>query len=278
LYLSINFDFTAMKNILYILGLVFTTSIVQAQMIGGYNVYGYLATATHPQNCSTGYVTHLPDDSIWVNFAANDSMAGTFTIPSHDGPGEDLVLESGFNLSSYTVRLLLSNGQYSMAHTVFTTDWVQQPNTVNWKYLFTSCGTGTQTDVQFLTALDYNLDFNLTATDTVTGLKIIFIAPGGDVDFAGAYIVSPQEVGINNINSKPTAGIFPVPFSEQLNVTMNNLQPSELILYDVTSRKMVDEIFIDQYTFNTSRLVNGIYFYEIWNDGALIKSGKILKK
>jgi len=98
-----------------------------------------------------------------------------------------LLLETGFNRSNYNVRLLLSTGLYSSMHAVVIGDWTLLNDTL-WHYLFTSCGPGTSVGEHLILPLDFQTEFGLTATDTVVGIKIVFLTSPGEPDLAGVYI------------------------------------------------------------------------------------------
>jgi hypothetical protein len=266
-----------MKKTTLVIVLILNSLFAKPQVLGGYTIYDHLSTAIHPGGCSAGYVANLPDDSIWVNFNNGDSITGNFSMPSKDQAGYDLLLETGFNTSNYLVSLLLSTGQYSDTHSVVLTDWFTIAN-ITWQYAFTSCGTGTQADAHYIVPLDYGLDFGLTPSDTVIGIKVIFLNSAGAPDIAGAYIISSQQVGIHEQGSDAAFNLYPNPFSGILNITAGDNDCSEFNLYDFTSRKILQEKFINSVTINTERLENGIYIYEVKNKYGLIRKGIVVKE
>ncbi|HKR04754.1 MAG TPA: T9SS type A sorting domain-containing protein [Bacteroidia bacterium] len=266
-----------MKKLTLLATISLSPLFTEAQTLGGYTIYDHLVTAIHPYGCSPGYVTHLPDDSIWVNFFPNDSMTGNFSMPGIDAGGDDLLLETGFHPSNYAVCLLLSNGQYSTSHNITLSDWVPLSDTT-WYYAFTNCLTGGMLAPRYIVALDFNLDFGLTASDTVTGIKIIFFLSAGETDFAGAYIINPQSTGINEHASKPELYFSPNPFSDKINITIINNELSEFSLYDIASRKLIQQKFTNSVSINTAQLSKGIYIYEVSNKNGIIKKGKVVKE
>lgn len=164
---------------------------VNGQTLGPYTLYDRLVSATHPNGCTDIYVTHWPTDSIWVNFSDGQVATGTFGLTWIDQPGDDLLLETGFHESNYSVRLMLQGGGFSASHTVVMADWTYNMN-VNWKYLFTSCGVGSITGRQeYYLPLDFSGDFGIGPADVVTGVEITFQTTAGAPDFAGAYIIVP---------------------------------------------------------------------------------------
>lgn len=267
-----------MKKIILILLILLNFHLTKSQQLGGYTIYDYLVTATSPNVCDPTYVTNLPDDSIWVNFLGNNEiLMGNFSYPSIDKNGADLLLETGFNLSDYTVSLLLSNGQYSNSHDVMGVDWLSLDSII-WKYNYCPTFSDSLYSAHLILALDFNLDFGLAPSDTVIGIKIIFLQPTGDADFAGSYIISRQNVGINEIGAKSEVNIYPNPFFDNINIKTNENELTEIVFYDVTSRRVIDSHFTNLISFNTNQLAKGIYFYEVRNKDGLISTGKVVKQ
>ncbi len=58
---------------------------------------------------------------------------------------------------------------------------------------------------------------------------------------------------------------YPNPIVNNLNITINNNELSEIILYDITSRIILNREFTNSILINTEQLSKGIYFYEIKN-------------
>lgn len=163
---------------------------VRAQVtFSGYTIYDYLVSATHPNACTSAYVTGLPDDSIWVNFADGQVATGNFCSTWHDGPGDELLLETGYHQSNYTVRLKLSNGSHSAPHAVAVMQWTQIPD-APWRYIHVSCWQDSFASGRYIIPLDFAADFGLTTTDVVTGIEITFLATSGQADLAGVYIIA----------------------------------------------------------------------------------------
>ena len=82
--------------------------------------------------------------------------------------------------------------------------------------------------------------------------------------------------GITNYNY-PQITIFPNPITTQLTININNNEPTELTLYDVTSRKILQQTFVASATINTESLAEGIYLYQLKTSKGIIKEGKVVK-
>jgi uncharacterized protein (TIGR02145 family) len=176
------------KLIIPFLALLFYSNYAENQTLGGYLINDFLVSAVHPNGCNPAYVTGLPDDSIWVNFNNNDIMTGNFGMQWVNRPGDDLLLETGYNRSNYHVRLHLTNGLYSVMHNVLEEDWIQMTDTL-WNFVQWSCERGSSNLMHYILPLDFQSDFGLTSLDTVTGIEIEFLFSIGAPDLAGVYII-----------------------------------------------------------------------------------------
>jgi hypothetical protein len=88
---------------------------------------------------------------------------------------------------------------------------------------------------------------------------------------------------VKNINPETyLTTITPNPFSDKLTINNNNNDLSEIILYDMVSRKLLQQKFTNAVTLNTSQLAKGIYLYEVRNPdsyrGGMAKKGKVVKE
>lgn len=72
--------------------------------------------------------------------------------------------------------------------------------------------------------------------------------------------------------------IFLNPFSEEIKITINNNDISEIILYDITSRELWHRPFSKTAIINTELPAKGIYFYEVRNKKGVIKNGKVIRQ
>lgn len=84
-------------------------------------------------------------------------------------------------------------------------------------------------------------------------------------------------VGISEEN-EITVNIFPNPVTDKLTLQTNNYEPTEIILYDLSLRKLLEKPFTNSVTINTEQLAKGMYLYEVRNKNGNIKSGKIIKE
>ncbi len=83
--------------------------------------------------------------------------------------------------------------------------------------------------------------------------------------------------GINENNSKDI-NVYPNPLLDKLNVQTSNYEQTEIILYDLSSRKLLQQTFINTTTINTEQLAKGMYLYTVRNKSGIIKNGKVIKE
>jgi hypothetical protein len=72
--------------------------------------------------------------------------------------------------------------------------------------------------------------------------------------------------------------LYPNPATDKLHIETKQNEQSEIILYDITSRNVLEATFTNSVTLNTSQLIKGIYIYEVRNkDDGVVKKGKVIK-
>jgi hypothetical protein len=84
--------------------------------------------------------------------------------------------------------------------------------------------------------------------------------------------------GVNSISQEYSASVYPNPFTDELIFKNNKNEPSEIILYDIASRKLLQQKFTNIITLNTTQLAKGMYLYEVINNKGVIKKGKVVKE
>jgi OOP family OmpA-OmpF porin len=109
------------------------------------------------------------------------------------------------------------------------------------------------------------------------------ILVNGSGMFSSAYIyiddisLIPCINGVKENNLKSEINLYPNPMTDKLHITLNNKEISEIILYDIASRKLLQQEFINSASLNTHELAKGIYLYEVRNKNGVIKKGKVVK-
>lgn len=94
-----------------------------------------------------------------------------------------------------------------------------------------------------------------------------------DVSVVNISLSGIIETAQNSMN----INIFPIPFTNQLSVTIDNNQLYQIILYDITSRNILKQSFTKSISLNTEQLTKGIYLYEVRNKEGIVKKGKVVK-
>ena len=84
--------------------------------------------------------------------------------------------------------------------------------------------------------------------------------------------------GISNNSENVLINIFPNPIINELHISINNNSRYEIFLYDITSRKIMQNNFVSSVSLNMEQLARGIYIYELRNKNEVIRKGKIVKE
>jgi hypothetical protein len=116
----------------------------------------------------------------------------------------------------------------------------------------------------------------------IIGNDSLFLFPSTENIFI-AKLGYSSGTGIAEINTNENMILYPHPFRDRLTIRVNNNNLSEIILYDIASRKLVQKKFISSTTLNTSQLAKGIYIYEVRSNSAsnqatVIKQGEVVKE
>ena len=82
----------------------------------------------------------------------------------------------------------------------------------------------------------------------------------------------------HDAKSNDDISVNPNPFSSELTVNTKHTKRIALSLYDIVSKRILHQEFINTITVNTSMLPEGIYFYEVSDQDRVLKSGKIVKE
>ena len=105
---------------------------------------------------------------------------------------------------------------------------------------------------------------------TLTGMGLPFLVVGTIV------------TGIDEINSNSNVSIFPNPVKNQATVRLNLQGLSSdlltLTVYDVLGSRVseIENISVNEFTFNRNNLPNGLYMYELTQAGNRLSVGKIV--
>ena len=96
----------------------------------------------------------------------------------------------------------------------------------------------------------------------------------------GVFMLDPVLLSTQEFdNTKNEVQVFPNPAGAFLNVKVNGSEHefAEIILYDITSHKVLEQKFIESVYLNIESLAKGIYLYEVRCGNSLCKKGKVVK-
>ena len=92
-----------------------------------------------------------------------------------------------------------------------------------------------------------------------------------------SLVLTTCVTGISEVKQE-TVKVFPNPVSDKFTIQLSNNEPTEIILYDVMSRKLSQQHFTNSVSVNTEGFSKGIYFYEVRNRNGEVDVGKIIKE
>jgi parallel beta-helix repeat protein len=93
----------------------------------------------------------------------------------------------------------------------------------------------------------------------------------------GAYEIC--SVDVQNLSLENNRiNIYPNPFNDKLNILLKENNQTEIILFDLSLRKCLQQTFTNSTTISSEQLANGIYIYEIRNKIGEFSTGKVIKQ
>ncbi len=97
----------------------------------------------------------------------------------------------------------------------------------------------------------------------------------------GYYYVDDVSVSpatyINELAGQELINIYPNPFSNEINI-IGNKNILEIVIYDISSRKLIQQPFSNTIKLNTEQLAKGIYLYEVRSKNSVVRKGKVVKQ
>ena len=96
--------------------------------------------------------------------------------------------------------------------------------------------------------------------------------------FVAKLAYSSLTDGISEININNVCNLYPNPMNDKLNIFATENELTEIILYDLSSRKLLQQTFTNTTTINTEQLAKGMYLYTVRNRNGIIKNGKVIKQ
>jgi len=156
------------------------------------------------------------------------------------------------------------------------------PDNISWTYL----SVYDQVAINIVTFRDIE---NGLCDSTVTGVYQIFFinqdtmqlsklteACASRSDYITTHYYVNFPIGINDLEMYKNVSIFPVPFTNELNVKADGYS-FDFSLRDITGRKVIVRSIHDFIHINTTDLEPGMYLYELSVAGKVVKSGTAVK-
>lgn len=200
----------------------------------------------------------------------------------------------------------VDGGETILTSPVFNASTLSNPYVNYYRWFYNAGGTGSPNDqmtvklsngtttvtVETITAStlgsstwinkSYQISSYLTPTNNMRIIVTVNDIPGGHIS-EGAFDqfkITDGSVSVNELEKSNTVHIFPNPFNEIINVQLNDINNSaiQIQVVDVTGR-LVDKFNLTNE--NNIQLQNtykkGIYFINIYENGSLISSQKLVK-
>lgn len=183
-----------------------------------------------------------------------------------------LANSSAFAINNIGARFLLSTtaSLQNIAH-VYTN--VVITDTLNWTII-----DGTFIADTNYTYISIGNHFNDALSDTVQTRPITSSNYNAYYFIDDVFVTPDSTTEIKEIKKSEMFNLFPIPFSQNLNITSKSNDPSEIILYDLTQRKILQHKFTHKTTISTIEYPKGIYLYEVRDKSGVIKKGKVVKE
>lgn len=208
--------------------------------------------------CPTTIPTHAADGNVYARMCANDSISGEGMYQIVSG----FVIGNSYGINFYYAGSNLIAGPNDIQWNLFLND-----TDVNQTPVFHSTDTMwlSHTYVFIATNMSLKIGFRVYTTGGNFG--------SGAID--NLSISSANEVV--NAEAQIKFLIYPNPFLDKINIDNFSNQPLEIILSDITSRKILQKKFTNSISLNTEQLAKGIYLYEVRSKSGVIKKGKVVK-
>jgi len=84
-------------------------------------------------------------------------------------------------------------------------------------------------------------------------------------------------VGLIELSGSGGITIYPNPFDNQVTIVAKSREPLEIVIYDIASKKIMEQKFTTSLSLNTRVLAKGVYLYEVKKENGVIERGKIVK-
>jgi len=83
---------------------------------------------------------------------------------------------------------------------------------------------------------------------------------------------------IESLSGAENVNIFPNPFINNLNLVTEKNETTEIVIFDIAYRILLQQEFISTVSLNTERLAKGIYYFEMRYKDEVYMRGKVVKE
>lgn len=98
------------------------------------------------------------------------------------------------------------------------------------------------------------------------------------IDDVSLIQIASCVTSINETQDDISVKTYPNPFSDRLTIQLYKTEQAEIIIYDMTLRKLLQLKFTNSAVLNTERFAKGIYLYIVKNKNGVIKNGRLIKQ
>jgi hypothetical protein len=122
--------------------------------------------------------------------------------------------------------------------------------------------------------------FNATLTTHKIGFRAYTptFNGGGSAAIDNFELARGAVTGIQHASFEKSASLYPNPFINFIEVKTDDHEQSQIIIYDMLSRTILQQSFTGATTLNTEQLVSGIYIFEVRNKNGTTMTGKVVKQ
>jgi Secretion system C-terminal sorting domain len=255
--------------------LLFITIVLAFNTARGQNYY--LNVPVYDTISSSGFsitpsVPLCPSAEIAIDTAFIHKITGVnyyLKILSGTIPANSLIEINSMDTLNFGDSILISNSNIIAGRT--TLDFGSYYNSGNFFYSLIAIGTPTQLDSFYCKSEIY---FGGGVTADFCSLLMFRIYHVGPIEHCEVSL--PTDILSESENKELL--LFPNPCENNINVTAKENEPTEIILYDLSSRKLLQQTFTNSTTINTEQLAKGMYLYTVRNRNGIIKNGKVIKE
>lgn len=212
-----------------------------------------------PDNGATWTIHNIPGaGAIWSVFVSGNKIFAGTTIGlfrSNDLGNTWSAVPGFLNQNITAIKFF---GQYGYVGTYYTGNLV-----------YFSADSGNT-----WTIANSNLPIEAVWDFTVIGNRIIAGTSSGIWHTSFFDPTTTNEIG----NFHTDFSLYPNPVTDVLTVSSVSNESSEFSLFDIASRKLLQQSFTNNTSIHTAQLATGIYIYEVRNKNGVVKKGKLVKE